>query len=311
MDPITLGAGALILGDALFSKPAAPAAPAPNGSLSPSLLKFSKDILEYAEAATKAELDASLAQSVQKATAANAASASLPFQDFPIDLATLNTAGVAGLPFNLSGVRLIYRREGSAPGGRIDYVSGGRLTRMYPGCVVDAPLGAGNLYIASGSCIVGTALFTVVQLPGYDYREPIGNNVIVSVPPNLNLNASKTIVKDTDPTGATPVGSFDPTGFEYVRAIIDTQTGGVGAVSFDLVPWVRDDLAPSYMGASANTWFEQGNERISVPDTITSSGGRYRAVTFSVVGKGIMAFAVNNLQLPARTGLDVIFEGIR
>lgn len=96
-----------------------------------------------------------------------------PFLDIPIDLAAVNTAGNAGVPVSsFNGQKVIYRKEGSTPGGRLNFISAGRVTRLYPGCYFDAPVTGGTLQIATNSVASGTALFTIIKSKGYDFFEP-------------------------------------------------------------------------------------------------------------------------------------------
>lgn len=233
-----------------------------------------------------------------------------PFLDFPYDLATINTAGVAGVPADeFGGVKVIYRREGSAPGGRLNFVSAGRVTRLYPGCWFKAPVNGGVLQIAENSATVGTALFTIIKNEGYDFREP-PYDVQPASPTSLlgSVDAAGTftfvtVAENTDPSGsAAPTGSFNVTGFKRIRLLINTLSAAANATSFDLIPW-------SNPTPTVDNWFEQGTQRVSVPDT-DATGGLLRVVTFDVAGRGLMYFSIRNLLAAARTGLNFMVQGI-
>lgn len=95
--------------------------------------------------------------------------------------------------------------------------------------------------------------------------------------------------------------SFIVTGWKRVRVLIDMASGGANATSVDLIPWFRE-------GNSA-LWYEQGGERISIPDTALT-GGQYRVVTIPVLGIGRMHLEIRNLLAAARTSLGFIVQGI-
>lgn len=231
------------------------------------------------------------------------------FNEVPVDLATLAAAGGRQLPFAHKGVRLIYRKMGSNPGGRIDFVSAGRITQLYPGCRVEAPFDGGTLVLGTGSSEVGTALFTVVKLEGYDFREPEVADVTQSQ--NIYLLGSLSaggvityvsVLEDTDPVGVAPAGAFQTNGFTGLVLLIDGLSNAGNATTFDLVPW----FDPNRDG----DWHEQGTERISVPDS-DSSGFRYRVVALSIQNaNGNMYFSIRNLLAAARTALGFAVLGV-
>jgi hypothetical protein len=233
-----------------------------------------------------------------------------PFLDVPYDLATISAAGSVGVPAsNFNGVKVLYRREGSAAGGRLNFISAGRVTRIYPGCWFTAPVTGGVLQIADNSTNVGTALFTIIKNEGYDFREPPYD--VQPATPTVLLGAIDaagtvtyvTVAENTDPTGsAAPTGSFNVTGFKRIRLLINTLSAAANATSFDLIPWVNPT-------PGVDNWFEQGTQRVSVPDT-DSTGGLLRVVSFDVAGRGLMYFSIRNLLAAARTGLNFCVQGI-
>lgn len=232
------------------------------------------------------------------------------FHDVPVNLATLAAAGAAGLPFTQKGVKLIYRRMGSNPGGRIDFVSAGRITQLYPGCRLEAPFDGGTFVIGQGSSAVGEALFTVVKLEGYDFNEPQGdvnnptseNTYVLGSSSDAGVITYVGVVEDTDPSGAAPTGAFTINGFTGLIILIDGLSAAGNATSFDLVPW--------YDPNRDGDWHEQGTERISVPDSDTS-GQRYRVVAIKIQNCiGDMYFAIRNLLAAGRTGLAFAIIGV-
>lgn len=234
------------------------------------------------------------------------------FDEAVVSLATLAAAGEQQLPFNKKGVRLIYRKMGSNPGGRLDFISAGRITQLYPGCRVEAPFDGGIMKLGQGSSQVGDALFTIVKLEGYDFREPYSEGGAGSVPQSSNIfllgsNAGGTITyvtvaENTDPSGAQPTGAFMANGFSGLVLLIDGQSAAANATSFDLIPW----FDPNRDG----DWHEQGTQRISVPDS-DSSGFRYRVVAYAIQPvNGDVYFSVRNLLAAARTGLNMAVIGV-
>lgn len=266
------------------------------------------DVLTYAKEATSL-LESSVVRQAGEAPPVDMSSGS-PFLDIPFDLATINTAGAAGVPASsFNGVKVLYRREGSAAGGRLNFISAGRVTRIYPGCWFKAPVTGGSLQIADNSTTVGTALFTIIKNEGYDFREPPYD--VQPATPTVLLGTVAadgavtyvTVAENTDPTGsANPTGSFNVTGFSKIRLLINTLTAAANATSFDLIPW-------SNPTPGIDNWFEQGTQRVSVPDTDTT-GGLLRVVTFDVAGRGLMYFSIRNLLAAARTGLNFCVQGI-
>lgn len=232
------------------------------------------------------------------------------FDEIPVDLAALAAAGSAGLPFAHTGKKLIFRKMGSNPGARLVFRSAGRLTQFYPGCRMEAPFEGGTLILDDGSSVVGTALFTIVKLEGYDFIEPPNST---NVPQSTNIfllgsnSAAKVITyipvtEDTDPSGVAPTGSFTVNGFTGLVILIDGNTAGGNATSFDLVPW--------YDPNRDGDWHEQGTERISVPDSDTS-GQRYRVIAIRIQNAiGDMYFAIRNLLAAGRTGLGEAVIGV-
>lgn len=158
-----------------------------------------------------------------------------PFLDFPFDLGVINTAGTAGIPANFSGAKVLYRREGSTPGGRLTFQSGGRVFRIYPGCSFDAPVTGGVLTLATNSVTAGTALFTVIKLKGYDFMEPpfgvapptLGSSITGGVPVGpsgagtqaYNSAAGNIPIADTD--------GVSLAGVTGARAFVESNGGSV------------------------------------------------------------------------------------
>lgn len=266
------------------------------------------DVLGYAEAAKQAIAEQVINQ--QREAPPIDLSSGSPFLDVPFDLATINAAGAVGTPApQLNGVKVLYRREGSAAGGRLNFISAGRVTRIYPGCWFKAPVTGGTLQIADNSINVGTALFTIIKNDGYDFAEPPYDVQPATPTVLLGSIASDgtvtyvTVAENTDPTGsAAPTGSFNVTGFSKIRLLINTLSNAANATSFDLIPW-------SNPTPGIDNWFEQGTQRISVPDTDTTAG-LLRVVTFDVAGRGLMYFSIRNLLAAARTGLNFCVQGI-
>lgn len=232
------------------------------------------------------------------------------FEDVLVDLADSKLAGDGGgYPLLARGYEITFLRRGSAPGALLQLAGGAGVTGAFaPGDSVRGYFESGDilLKLAPSSASFGKALLRIALQPQGRFGE-----TPASIPPNpVDLLGNSvtdswvTVAEDTDPDGAAPVGSFDCSGWTKLRLLIDTQTAGDKATSFDLVPW----SAPTISNQQAR-WFEQGLERISVPDTDTTKG-RYRVVVVAVSGRGRMYFSIRNLLEAARTGLAFIIQGI-
>jgi hypothetical protein len=218
------------------------------------------------------------------------------------------TAGSPSRPIERTCFGLYYSPRGSAAGGLLQVSVGGTLKTFGPGDRITGWIERFELSRAPGSVTTGTVQLVLLQSPFVNIETYPGataaaaaTDLLGSFPANGSPTFGALQAEDTDPSGLNPAGSFSISGFSKIRVLIDTLSNAANATSFDLVPW----FSPN---SDAN-WFEQGTERVSVPDTDTS-GGRYRVLVFSVSGRGQMYLAIRNLLAAARTGLSFIVQGI-
>jgi hypothetical protein len=247
----------------------------------PGVLGISKEVLQHARDALNKGANAIIEQA-GLASPVDLSSGS-PFLDFPFDLATINTAGNAGVPANFSGYKVLYRREGSTPGGRLTFQSGGRVFRIYPGCYFTAPVSGGVLTLATNSVAAGTALFTIIKNPGYDFMEP----PFGAAPPTLNPGAGGGT--STGPSGSLsqaynsaagniPVLATDGlslAGVTGVRAQIASSNGNITAANlfwwqFDTGSgiWSPTDMQDIWglTGASVTIGWTPNDKQVWVPE---------------------------------------------
>ncbi len=236
-----------------------------------------------------------------------------------IDVSTLYLAG--NQTFNVAGYGLVFLRKYSNAGVLLDVDAGGVWGTFGPGDSLKGQFDSFTVSLNYQTCFYGKVYVLVVLTPDGWAAESAEASLNATLPTTLMNGAGvynlgwggysgynfATITEDVDPTalliGAT--GTIQTSGWSRLRLILDTQSGGANATTFDLVPWVG-------FGNLASTafWAEQGTERISIPDTDTS-GQRYRVVTVPVIGRaGAMYFGVRNLQAAARTSIGIIAQGI-
>lgn len=234
------------------------------------------------------------------------ASDGLPFMQRSIDL---SEAGVdtAGKNLRVPGFALLYRREGSAPGGKLKLSLGGDFVDFCPGMFIRATFDQVTVIRAARGAQAGFAQLVVFTDPDATLEELY--DVIPGEPFEpvdlLGSSVAGTFVavtEDTQPSGAAPAGSWLATGWRRFRVLIDGTTAAAAATSFDLIPWVRDP--------NSGIWFEQGVQRIGVPDS-GATGYRYREVILETEpAEGLMYLEIRNLLAAGRTGLGYIVQGI-
>lgn len=149
----------------------------------------------------------------------------LQFQEFSVNLATLASAGAVEFP--LSGVELIFSQVGSSPGAALKIKTAGVLSTIVPGCRFSQPFSGFTIEAASGCATSGTARLIVVKSKGYDYQEPIAivaggqlTTLLGSVAADGSLQFVS-VVPDTNPSGESPSGSFDVSGFRAIDVYCD------------------------------------------------------------------------------------------
>lgn len=228
-----------------------------------------------------------------------------------IDLAALLAAPSGKQTVPRGGRALYYSPRGSARGGLLQLELGGQLKDFGPGDRITGTFDEFVVQRHPDSAELGIARLVITTSPWAeleamlaDPSQAAGTDLLGTF--NTPTPAFIAVAEDTDPSGTAPAGSFDCSGWNTIRLLIDTQTGGANATTFDLIPWALTNKNVTNVQA---IWFEQGTERISVPDTDTT-GGRYRVVIFNVKGRARMYFSIRNLQAAARTGLGFIVQGI-
>lgn len=92
-----------------------------------------------------------------------------PFTPETLDLSSSSPRIVAG-----SGYGVQFRREGSAPGGRVNITIGGStFPDLYPGSVLNVPFSGGfTAERSSSSVLSGTAKLIILRSPGATFDEP-------------------------------------------------------------------------------------------------------------------------------------------
>lgn len=225
-----------------------------------------------------------------------------------VNLASL-TAAAPSKTIERGCLGLYYSPRGSAAGGLLVLDVGGQLRDFGPGDKITGPIEKFAVSRHLASAPSGNARLVLLSSAWVDYTS-LETDPALAAPVDLlgtsgnvpgSTQAFITVAENTDPAGLNPTGSFDVSGWKKIRVLIDTASAAANATSFDLVPW----FSPN----SNTQWFEQGTERISVPDTDTT-GGQYRVLVLNVSGRGQMYFAVRNLLAAARTGLGFIVQGI-
>jgi hypothetical protein len=232
------------------------------------------------------------------------------FVDVSIDLSTAAIAGV-GQMFPYRGFEVTFLRRVSTPGALLQIVVGGMSAPFAPGDKLDAHFENLVVKLAAGSVAAGTAVLRIALQPQAKFREFQGDTISVSpaallgtISPTGVITPAALQLKDLVPSGA-QAGAFNIGGWSTVLVLIDTTSNAGTATTFDLVPWYQT------AGANAtNVWFEQGTERVSVPDT-NASGGQYRVVVLRLSrAQGNCYLAINNLVAAARTGLLMAVLGV-
>ncbi len=149
----------------------------------------------------------------------------LQFQEFSVDLATL--ASVGAIEFPIAGVELVFSQVGSSPGAALVVKGAGTLSTIVPGCRFSQPFAGFTLLAAAGCATSGTARLIAVKSKGYDYQEPVAIQAGTRLTTLLGSVASDgslefvSVTPDTNPSGASPSGSFDVSGFRAIDVYCD------------------------------------------------------------------------------------------
>lgn len=229
-----------------------------------------------------------------------------PFTIVSFDLSDSRLA--SGLQVKTQGYGLLYKRDASNLGGRLHVNLGGRIDDLYPGARIRGYFQDPTFFLSSRSALSGPANLLVLGTPDADFIEPIAPpGVEVTSGGALDLLGNSiagtytSVAQSTQPSGASPAGSFNANGYSRVRLLIDADpaASGTPATSFDIIPWFQDPVS--------GRWYEQGSERISFPDSATTHY-RYRVATIAVAAAGKVYFEIANLTNV--TSLGFIAQGV-
>ncbi len=227
-----------------------------------------------------------------------------PFSEYKINLADTGV-GTTGKAIDSRGYGLLYRKEGSNPQGRLTIKVAGQITDLAPGMMFKGAFRDLVVLRATRSAQVGYANIIVFQTPMAFLNEPSEQVGELLQPVALLGDASAgtfvAVAENTQPSGVNPTGSFDVTGWSKIRLFIDGQAANT-LTSTDLIPW----LQPYPTGG---IWYEQGEARFTVPDSI-SSAYRYRMIELGVGGRGLLYFEIRSLLPAGQTQLGFAVEGI-
>jgi len=149
----------------------------------------------------------------------------LQFVEVTIALSDLASGG--SVEFKQAGVELVFSQVGSSPGALVKLKAGGTLSTLAPGCRMAQPFEGFTLQAATGCATSGTARFIVVKNLGYNYQEPVtiapGNQLTTLLGTVASDGSLEfvSVVPDTNPSGESPSGSFDVSGFRAIDVYCD------------------------------------------------------------------------------------------
>jgi hypothetical protein len=235
----------------------------------------------------------------------------MPFREVYFDLSDLASSAAKKVP--ISGHQLLYRREGSAPGGRLNVQSGGEFKEFYPGSRIRAPFSEFIVSRSESSSPVGPVRLLIIQHPAVDFEEPptLPSNLIrgAKLMGDVDAGTFTAVPEDTVPSGNAPTGSFLMQGWQKLRIYLDGGASNT-MTSVELVPWFQRNVSGTL------TWFAQTDQRLSIPDTDTTAARR-RVFTLDLSqyavpspNTGRMFLEVRNLLPSAATDLGMAVEGV-
>lgn len=217
----------------------------------------------------------------------------MPFRPVVFNLNELTLATVSPATpryIGFSGNKLVYRREGSHPGGRLLLRAGGDLRQLYPGCVVTGPFtGREELFLDINSAPAGMVTLEMVggepgrfnfEEPQVELQQSIPSILLGTVrgeAPDL-VKSYVTITPATLPVGtqaALPTGAFCITGVSTLRWEF-VLTGGVK--EFTVVP---------YFSEGDGVWYDNNSQAYLIPDAASSAYAN-RVFLMPVNGNGFL-----------------------
>ncbi len=284
-----------------MSKPELP----PYGPLSrPDVRSPTAKGIEALVARAQRERETEAVMDAERSAGGNLTQAGLPFVSDTLDLGDA-TFIANGKVMGVQGEKLIFMRDGSTAGARLDVEIGGTFLGLSPGSRIEMPFRGFTVKRNAQSAVKGKARILVVKNERANFIEDAANGGLSLLAPVDLLGDSKagtyvTVAEDTQPSGAAPQGSFNATGFKRVRVYVDGQAANT-LESVTLVPWVRDP--------DTGLWSEQGIESFDLPDSVATAY-RYRVFTFTVKTFGLMFFEVRSLLPAGATQLGFIVQGV-
>lgn len=157
-----------------------------------------------------------------------------PFTTEVIDLSSEGPKTVNGRVYGL-----IYRREGSSPGGRLHVdLGGGQFADLYPGARVMATVDGLTISRSSAGVTSGTARLVVLRSPNANFDEPEGSDP--------HVQGVATLV---GPSGATTQAHNSTNNAPVVAATDGISIVGVEGIRFDV------SAATAATAGTARVWW--------------------------------------------------------
>lgn len=229
--------------------------------------------------------------------------AGFQFREIIFNLADLAALGAGGaLPFRESGVEVIFSQYGSSPGALLQINAGGVLTKIGRGARLRQPFEGFTISAAEGCATTGFARFVVIKNPGYDYQEPyetdagVRQTTLLGGTDSAGLLTFTSVNADTNPSGASPAGSFDVSGWKAIDVYLDS---GADGRTFDLVCW--------FQPRGSTQWFQnQGAFQSFGTTTGLTTTLRTQQFTMGLFGEaGKLYFAPVNMSAGTAVGVHV------
>jgi hypothetical protein len=201
-----------------------------------------------------------------------------PFSHNPLDLSLADSGNGFIKRLDTPGYRLLYKREGSTPGGRLDIPELG-VRDFYPGEYIEGYFEGFGVFRSARSTLLGTAVLVVHTSPDVQRNEP---NIILpgETFPAVDLLGTTrtqtyvTVLVDTIPALVGQAGSFDVTGIKLIRVHVDGNDGALILQSIQIRPWFFD--------TTLARWGEVGTEAIALPDVSPALDANRRFRSFVV-----------------------------
>lgn len=200
-----------------------------------------------------------------------------------VDIALSDLASGGSVEFKQAGVELIFSQVGSSPGALVKLKAGGTISRLAPGCRMSQPFEGFTVQAATGCATSGTARFIVVKNTGYDYQEPVsiapGNQLTTLLGSVDSAGALEfvSVATDTNPSGESPAGSFDVSGFKAIDVYCDLGASNRYAT-----------LAVFFKPRGSTQWFQNQGATVSsfaAVDPYLTTTPAYQQFTMGLYGE--------------------------